>query len=179
MTQQIVVWDPTGEHPEGALFNDVQAMSLAARGVALLPVAPRLFAASGVGGYARRAWGPGVDLDVQLPRLSCPLTIYLAKEMRALHWLARLVPSASGAAHHGQLRLTADSNQPGTQNASFQPAGNAVDLRALGAPDAHGGWTVGGKGGVSANLDGYAGFALYGTGAGLRVTWAALSQAEV
>jgi hypothetical protein len=179
MTQQIVVWDPAGMYPEGAIVTDLQSLALLARGIVLLPVVPRLFQSSGVGGYARRAWGDGVDLDTQMPRLTCPLTIYMAKELRTLHWRARLVPKTTGAALFGQVRLAADGNQPGAQNVSFQPEESVVDLRALGAPDANDGWTIGGKGIVSPSTDCYAGFALYGTGAGLRVVWAAISQAEV
>jgi len=179
MTQKIVVWDPKNEIAEGTLVTDVQAMQLEPLGVALLPVVPRLFEASGVGGYAKRQWGPGVALSPHMPRLSCPLTIYAAKELRALHWCARLVPDGTGVVPNGQLRLTADGNQPGVLNASYQPNGNLITLGSLGKADAAGGWTVGGKGVVSPSGDGYVGFALYGTGSGIRVLFAAISQAEV
>lgn len=180
MTMKIVVWDPSGAMPEGSIVTDLPALSLAAAGVVMLPVVPRLFESSGVGGYAKRAWGPGVELSQHMPRLSCPLTMYAAKELRGLHWVARLAPIsvAPFPEVHGQIRLTADGNQPGVLNASFQ-GGAHVDLKALGPIDARGGWTVGGHGIITPSGDGYTGFALYGVGSGLRVLWAAISQAEV
>jgi hypothetical protein len=184
MTQMIIVWDPIGSRLEGEVVSDVQALQLAARGVVLLPATPRLFQLSGVGGFTKRSWGDGQMLDMAIPKLNCPLTIYLAKELRTLHWAVRLVPASAAAraglgARSGQLRLTADGNQPGVVNASYQPEGSPVDLRALPDADMHGGWTITGKGIVSPSGDGYAGFALYGAGAGVRVLWAALTQAEV
>ncbi len=90
--QYIVVEDPENSYWEGALVDEQRAGQLRARGVALLPCLPDMFRRSGVGGYARRAWGAGWPLDSAVPRMVAPLTVYLAPEAGThVYWLARLV----------------------------------------------------------------------------------------
>jgi hypothetical protein len=54
-----------------------------------------------------------------------------------------------------------------------------MGLDTLGPADAHGGWTVGGEGVVSAPSEGHYGFALYAAALGLSVAWVAASLATV
>lgn len=180
--QRIVVWDPEGEFWEGALVDEARARQLEGRGTVMLPFVSRMFSMGGVGGFHKRAWGSGWALPTGIPALFCPLTLRGAKELRALHWAARLVPATPAGPHayDGHLRLAADGTQPGVAHAGYVPDAEAVtvDFRQLGAPDAHGGWVVRGRGLVSPSGDGYYGFGFYGSGAGLKVAWAAISQAE-
>lgn len=179
--QHIVVWDPEGEFWEGGLVDASRARQLEARGVILLPIVPRLFAAGGIGGFHKRAWGAGWPLPPHVPAVHCPLTIHGSKQLRALHWAARLVPENVVGEHSydGQLRFMSDLTQANVQHASYLPEGAAFELSKLGPLDPRGGWIVRGRGSLSPTTDGFMGFAFYGFGPGLKMAWAACSQSEV
>ncbi len=183
MTQKIVVWDPAGEFWDGALVDEQRGKQLEVRGAVLLPVVMRLLGIGGIGGFQKRSWGSGWPLASPAPATYCPMTIYGARELRALYWAARLVPASPEGPHEyaGQLRLSADGSQPHSMPTGYSPTVGAVasNLSQLGEPDEHGGWTLRGNGAMSPTSDGYYGFTLYGYGPGLRVAWAAVSQAEV
>jgi hypothetical protein len=190
----IVVWDPRAEYWEGSLVDELRARQLEAHGVALLPCLPELFKLSGCAGFAKRAWGAGWPLDYAVPRMSAPLTLYLPRaddpstRTRAgqrLHWKARIVPSddirghvVEGRVYEGSLRMATDNAHASTMHSGFAPQTPPVDMRALGALDAEGGWTVGGAGTCSPASAGFYGFALYGTAPGFRVVWVAAAVAD-
>lgn len=177
----IVVEDPESRYYEGSLVSPQKAAQLVTRGVTLLPVAPELFALSGVGGYMRRAWGAGWPLDSNVPMMTSKLALYCDKEHTALHWCARLVVSEEqekrndGKAMQGILRIASDSSQRNPQGSKLSGVGAPIDISKLGAPDARGGWTIAGEAVMSTPGEGHYGFALYGMAPGLRVLWAAVS----
>lgn len=185
--EQVVVWDPEGEYWPGALLKapDLNqagqvvtgaglADALAARGVVLLPVVPKLFRLSGVGGYAKREWGAGWPMSIGVPRNISPLTMYCTTDYGELHWVARLMGEGSC---EGSLKLVSDASQPNPLRAGLTYDGvmSQVDLRNLGPADKHGGWVVGGRARVKFASDGHYGFGLYGAASSLRVVWAAVS----
>lgn len=186
--QHVVVWDPEGDYWEGGVVDFTLARRLRTRGVVTLPVVPDMFKWSGVGGWAKRAWGAGIPLDSHAPRLVGPLTLFCIPDVRGLTWAARLVPDVredggrvdKGRKPEGMVRFSADSGQ----RVPIQSAYNEVDERAVlvrdfAEPDAHGGWTVGGAGHVSIGTEGHYGYALYATAPGLRVAWVAASTSPM
>jgi hypothetical protein len=183
---RVVVWDPSDNFWDGAVVTQVVANSLHARGVVTLPVVPDMFRASGVGGFAKRCWGAGLPLGARASTHAAPLTMFCVPGMRGLAWVARLVPDGEPprAQYGGVLRFVADSGQRLPAVASYQELSSrdSGGLQRnwspadLGAPDAEGGWCVGGSGLVSVGQEGHYGFSLYGAAPGLRVAWLAASQ---
>lgn len=180
----VVVWDPAGKYWEGALVDAAKArvFAMPPHNVVMLPVIPDLFRASSVGGWSKRAWGAGVPLSTTAPRMAAPLTLWMDPKVRGMVWRARLVPDVGPrpARYGGVLRFAADSGQRMPFTAAFRElTDHPVALEKLGEPDAHGGWTVGGEGVVSAPSEGHYGFSLYASAPGLRVVWVAASTVPV
>lgn len=184
---KIVVWDPDGEYWPGALVNPPtltpggmmvdpgSTAGLVKRGVVMLPVEPKLFRLSGVGGYAKREWGSGWPLPTGVSKNFAPLTLYCTSDYEYIHWCVRLMGEG---ATDGALRIASDASQPNPLRAGLTyDTASHVDLRQLGPVDKHGGWTVGGSARAKLPCDGTYGFSLYGVGNGLRVVFAAMSQA--
>jgi len=195
-TKHIVVWDPEGDYWQGGIVDDDLAHTLRARGVALLPVEPNLMTrSSAAAGFFHRAWGAGWPLGGAVPQMCCPMLLQLsstvvesatAQAPNRISWVARLVPDPGAVdsdgrlvQQAGQIRLAADSGQPGAFGGGLSPTERAaVSVRELGQIDQHGGWTVGGDALVSVALDAFIGLGLYGWAPGLRVAWAAVSQSR-
>lgn len=174
---RIVVWDPTGEYPEGEVVTVERAAQIEQhpRCGAVLPVAPHLFDAGGMAGYARRGWGKGLALPDTLPAMVSRMAMYCTTEARHLHWRARLVPLATRAVpHDGFVRFVADAGRMGSGVTYSSPEPNKRTLE-LGRLDAAGGWTIGGAGHIALQQDGYGGFAIYGTARGVGIAWVAAS----
>ena len=180
----IVLDDPEGVFWEGGIITEERLRSIAggasagkgAREVATLPVEPVLFGANAIAGYFRRGWGGGYPLATDIPKVHCPMALFLSQRHRTVNWKARILPT-KGAQIGGLLRLAQDSSQHHSLAGGLSASDNTpVDLGTLGEPDSRGGWTIGGKAQIHAPSDGFAGFGLYGTGRGLRVLWAAITQ---
>lgn len=182
---QIVVWDPKSEFWEGALVDAQQEPKLRARGAVLLPCEPELFKRGGNSGFAKRAWGSGFPLSPTILKLQCPITLLCFRDPagtgHTVHWAARLVSDAQYDARTkdsafrpgGTVRFVGDSSRMGTSHVQVSPLSPAIDTRELGAKDAHDGWTVRGKVGITLPHDGHFGFAFYGAAEGLSVVWLA------
>lgn len=172
--KHVVVWDPKGEYWEGAVVSGKEVNALETRGVVLLPCIPELFFDAGFAGYAKRAWGSGWPLDSSAPRAACPILLYYPGEpYRRVHWKARLVGTPGQGV---PLRFAAGETRGNIVRPVVQDvaaANNAVDVASLGAPDAHGGWTVGGTASLGVAAAAAYGFALYGCARGMRVAWLA------
>jgi hypothetical protein len=193
----VVVEDATADYLEGSVVDATRAHQLSSRGVALLPFSPDLAKRSGVGGYMRRGWGAGYPLDAHIARMHCPLATYGTPGYEEVHWRARLVADEAHVAElrrhfevpegqdaprwtpiDGLLRLAPDSSQATPLLARAERVDSPVNMRELGAPDARGGWTVGGELLVRFPQEGVYGFGVYGSAPGLRVAWAAMSLVE-
>lgn len=179
----IVVEDPEGQYFEGSLVERQLSVQLQSRGVDLLPVNPELFRQSGAGGFFKRAWGAGWPLDALYPRTNAPMVLYCDALHKVLTWKARLTATPEFLAQPedqriGQLQILADVGQISPFHVSLTETGPGVQIKLLGAPDHHGGWTVGGQGTVTCRTEGHAGFALYGYAPGLRVLWSAVTLTE-
>jgi len=184
----VVVADPDGEFWEGSLVDAQRAAVVNARGGAALPCDPRLFKKSGVGGFAKRAWGAGWPLDYQTPTMCCPLTIWVELTHKRIYWAARLVPKELKleAAKAGTLFTTGFVRLIGmqSQHHGWQSPVQAsketqpVSFDALGKPDERCGWTVGGEGTIHPQGAGFYDFALYGMMPDVRVVWLAASIAH-
>jgi hypothetical protein len=181
----IVVWDPSGEYWEGSLVDGDRARQLSLRGVVVLPVVPEFFQHSGVGGYARRAWGAGWPLDSGYPKLVAPLTLYCMKTTKGIHWAIRLVTDSelavrarSGESFAGVLRFSADRSQHTPFYAGITDDSKPRLVNDLGPPDAHDGWTILGSGNIMVPQEGHYGFGVYAMAPGLRVAWVAASVTE-
>ncbi len=188
-THHVVVHDPRNEYWEGGLVDAETASVLRARRVVTLPIEPELVRRSAIGGYFRRSWGSGWPVGTKIPKMHCPMVLFVAKGdgLHNLHWAARLVPESAevtrliGEGGHltGSLQLTGDSGQPGTSSGGFLPGpGARVDVSQIGQLDADEGWTVYGTGIMEAPVDEIFACALYGAATGLRVAWAAVSQSR-
>lgn len=183
---RVVAWDPKGEYWEGSLVPARFEPQLAARGAALLPCVPELFKRGGAAGYVKRSWGAGFPLDVGVPRMHCPITMLVLSGYNILHWRARLVSSPefderAKDTHFrpgGMLRFVGDGGREQVTHLHATQVTPAIDAREIGAKDAAGGWTVGGRVLVQPQNDAHCGFALYGAGDGLRVVWLAVTATK-
>lgn len=187
--EHIVVWDPEGEYWQGGIVDSATALPLRARGVALLPVDRRLLVAGAISGFFFRAWGAGWPVEGSVPRMCCPMTLRVAPfdgqrdgTPDRIHWVARLVPDGVPADDWkpiGIIRLAPDSGQQGAfANGLTATDRIAVDLAKLGKADQHGGWTVGGDAMFGSRFDQTIGLGLYCSCPGVRIAWAAVSQAD-
>ncbi len=179
----IVVEDPENQYFEGSLVEAQRAEQLQQRGVAVLPVVPDLFKKSGAGGFFKRAWGSGWPLDALYPKMTAQMALFCDPIYKQMNWRARLVASPEFLAmdpvsRQGQLQLVADTSQRTPFNASCVPIDRPVVIRELGAPDARGGWVIGGRATIAVQTEGHYGFSLYGHAPGLRVLWAAVSVTQ-
>ncbi len=182
----IVVSDPTGDFWEGSLVDDARARQLESHGVILLPVIPDLFRSSGVGGFHKRSWGAGWSLNTSAPRMIAPLTMYCSKDFSVVHWRARLIPEDGFLALlqkgepellTGSLRISGDPSQANPNKISLTPK-EVIDIRTLTEKQlVDGGFNIGGSATARVPQDAHYGLALYGFAPGLRVAWAAVSQA--
>jgi hypothetical protein len=185
MDKHIVVYDPKNEYWEGGLVTQEQATQLGARGVITMPIAMELMKRSGVGGFHKRAWGSGVPIDVNVPAVHCPLTLFCAPEYNVLRLVARLQcnPAFVGKLREGekligQIRLSQDTGQSTPFTAGLSGNTHPIAAGDLGAPDAQDGWFVRAQAHLAVPMEGHYGFGLYGAIAGVRVAWAAVSLAS-
>jgi hypothetical protein len=172
-----VIDDPAGEYWDGAVVGEDRARVLRARRAVCMPINPRLYNTSGVGGYFFRRWGSGYPLDSNIPRANCPMVMYVSKELRVVTWAARIVGDLKRSSG-GILRLVPDSSQPYLAPGGLAALGNTpVQILAdqLGEADEDGGWTIVSTAKLGASADGFQGFALYGHAPGMRVIWSAIS----
>jgi hypothetical protein len=178
----IVVWDPKGEYWEGSLVDEARARQLSLRDAVVLPTNAALHAVSGVGGYAKRAWGSGWPLDFAAPKNFCPLTLFVpAGDGTTLYWAARLMPMSPGARPlDGSIRIAADSTQHNPYRLGLIQDGvhkASVETRELKDVDAQGGWCVGGRVKARAPMEAHYPLSLHGAMPGARVVWVAVSLA--
>jgi hypothetical protein len=180
----VVVDDPDGEWRDGSLVKLQGARVLFARGIVLLPVDTNLLRQSGVGGYAKRAFGSGVPLDFAQPRLSCPISVFATPLHRSLRWAIQLVAGKEiegrierGEPFTGSISLSGDSSQRGSHHAGVRQTNPILQAADLGAPK-DGGWVVTGFADVSLAAEGVHGFAIYGNMPGVRVAWVAASLVD-
>jgi hypothetical protein len=174
--KNIVVWDPEEKYWEGSLVDDGVVTQIVGRGGVALPVDAQLFEFGGCGGYMKRAWGAGWPIEFGTPRMFCPLTLYVTKEQRVMHWAARLVPTNPlKPAVSGSILIAAPPPRGNTLHAPITPRTPTKQLQELGDVDAYGGWTIGGLAGITVRQEGNHGFGLYGAALGVRVLWAAVS----
>lgn len=177
--EHVVVWDPAGEFWEGAVVDEAKANRLRSRGVALLPCDPSIFRLAGFAGYAKRGWGAGWPLSSVAPAVVAPIAVFHpGGSFSRVHWAARLVADAGGGPTAGVLRI-ASGEGFWNQNRSVISDGpvqkNVVEIASLKAPDAHGGWTVGGQAFIHAGVPGFYGLGVYGFAPGMRLAWLAVS----
>jgi hypothetical protein len=186
----IVIVDPLNEYWEGAIIETELAMALRGRGVVTLPIAAELVTRSAVGGYFKRGWGAGWPLSSPVPRMVCPMVLYVVRDdgFRNLNWVARLVPESEDMLRalrngdtklSGTIRLAGDSGQPGASSGGFGGRPDTcVEMNKLQAMDAEGGWTLYGGGTINPLRDGMFACALYGNVIGTRIAWSAVTQSK-
>ncbi len=194
-SHHVVVHDPEDQFWEGAVVPAMQVPSLRARQATTLPIDPLLVGQrmrSAVSGYFRRGWGSGWSIDVPVPRMTCPMALYVERQDRStpIWWAARikLDPAVAeavraGARPQGSLRLAADAQQAGAFSGGFAGTpDNVVDgpriPEKFGMPDREDGWVLHGRGLVTPPLDGVLALGLWGHLQGARVLWAAVTQSR-
>lgn len=184
MNHHVVVWDPEDKYWEGSLVDHSVAVQIRQRGGVALPVDPSLFQVAGTGGFFKRAWGAGWVCDFQTPRHFCPLTLYLLKDYKILHWAARLVPTernvecTSAPDDSGMITLMSMPARGNSMQASLTSRTAAKRIRDLGPCDSNRGWTIDGNAFANVSGEGQHAFSLYGTGSGIRVAWAAITSVK-
>ena len=180
MSNFILVWDPTGELPEGTILASQAAAQKAAQGCVFLPTDTSVHMDQALGAFVKRSWGPGLPSDY-LPGMKyfAPLALYGEPTHTHFSWAARIRPvgpnDVSGAlvGIGGQCACNPMSGQRGGQHLAFAPNEMPVPLVTLGAPDSHGGWTLRGTANVNLAGAGFYAFALAGAVSGVRVMWMA------
>lgn len=199
MTERMVLVDPSGKLPPGAIVNEGQgrAIDLAENGCAipcereLLPMhgEPLRHRRSAIAGVFRRDLGLGWRL-ADIPGALVPLALYVGPGFPGVHWRAKLVlrPELHVAERiargetepvrrplAGKLRISPESSQP---NGAFVLAvdGEHIDLAKL---QGAGPWYVGGRAKCQATGEGALGMTLYGHASGdhpILIEWAAVSS---
>ena len=153
------------------------------RGV-LLPQARELFEivrTNALAGHFVRDWSDA-RFDSNRIEHDCPMVLWVLPGIPVLHWVARLEPvQREGPGPSGTLRLVGNPSQPGSIQGGLTALANSahVDLNALGLPDEHGGWTVGGHLGVLVPGEGLLAVRIQGVCRNVRVLWSAISQAHL
>lgn len=173
---KVVVWDPSGQIPEGRIVSNATTVELLEQqGVVLMPVDAELVYRMPIAGYFRKAYGDGWRFDEMVGRRGCPLLLYIEPDRTFIHWRALVVPIGSDV--QGVLRLTTDSALPGALSGGLSATAEAVNLAELGEPGKYG-WVIGGSTRMNCTGEGYFGLSLYGACKGIAVKWAAVSQAR-
>lgn len=181
----VVVWDPEGRYWEGSLVDQHVAATIRGRGGVVLPADASLFQVSGCGGFFKRAWGAGWPCDFAVPRMFCPMTLFLTKDHRVIHWAARLVPDERHQTAEngppdspGTIQIISVPARANLYQAAITPRTNAKSIREFGPVDSEGGWSIGGHAYATVMNEGNHSFGLYGSGSGVRVAWAAISAVK-
>lgn len=172
----VVLFDPSGEEPEGEVLSGHRLAAARSRGVEALPVDVTLLRSGALSGYARRCYGRGWRYDANQSGRGCPLVLYASTQYPEIHWLVRLIPDPELHQRAGHLRVAVDTAQAGAQAAGLSPRGSPLNAGTLGDPDAAGGWSWRGESHVTLVGDQLLGLQLYGALSGLRVAWWAVSQ---
>lgn len=147
--------------------------------VALMPVQRELLEIGALSGYFRRDYGRGLSISEGMPLNACRLALYVSPNFGTIHWRARVESDQETGSYDGSLRLVTDSGQ-GLASATVGSTSDTVYQFARLIEDNRSGdgWIIGGSARVRAMSEGVYGFALYGSGRGFRVVWAAISQTD-
>lgn len=190
-TQWLVVYDPRRAAPEGSVLEgdeqDKARGALERRGVVLLPVDAALLDLSALSGWFKRSFGQGVELSGMRGTRCCPLVLHVEPDREFVHLAVRLTPqplkAGESSTARGQVRLVSD---PSGATTGVSGGLSALELPGrtpfnddLGPPDAAGGWTLRRAYRLSCSMRGAMMMQLYGVAQGVRVAWAAVSQARV
>lgn len=175
MSKAVVVWDPSGELPDGSILEGNEVAVAKGRGVVALPVHTELLARGGAAGWSKRCYGPGWRYHPTIGGHGSPLLLQVSPGYPMVHWAARLVADRVTSHVSGSLRLAGD-NQIGAGSFGLALEDGPVQVERLGDRDAAGGWTIGGKCRASISSEVAFGLQLYGHLSGARVLWLAASQ---
>lgn len=176
MKQVIVVEDINESYYEGDMVEGTRCERLIATSAPVLPVLPDLLLRSAFSGYARRQWGQGAEFSESMPRRGCPLAMFVSPEHTDIHWMAKIVRTGEELPS-GVLRLSADTSQRGVITGGLISDTATHDIARLFAGQAQNeAIYIRGMSQLSARLEGYFGFGLYGTLKGARVRWLAVTQ---
>jgi len=182
MRNSVVVWDPSGDLPEGEVLVDNAIGVARSRGVVLLPLDTDELQRGGVSGWNKRCYGRGWRYGAIVAARGCPLVLHVGAGFSSIEWCARLVRDLPGgdepAPIVGMLRMAADTAQVGAGAAGLAAELGAVQLSELGAPDSGGGWIVGGRSRASITGDMFLALQLYGQIGGAKIVWFAASQSR-
>lgn len=171
----VVLFDPRADGlREGTIVEGVKVEAMKAAGVALLPVEGDLLGRNGASGWTKRCWGEGDALHPQQNRRGCPIVLHVSPYFPTLHWIARVVPVEKEP--RGMLRMSVDTTQIGVMPGGLNVIEGPTRIEELGEAPESGGWLVRGKAGIHSNVEGFLGLGLFGTLAGCRVEWLAVSQ---
>lgn len=179
MKHAVVVYDPTGNEPEGEILTGNAIGVAKARGAVLLPVELDLLRRGGASGWSKRSYGRGWRYNAVAAARGCPLVLHMTAGFPVVEWVARVVaddPEGAPTNTAGSLRLATDTAQAGASASGLAPDTSPVSIPALGAPDAGGGWTIGGRARAMVTSDMLLALQLYGQIGGARVLWFAASQ---
>lgn len=173
---RIVVWDPSGQYPEGSFVEGDRGVEKMIReGVMLLPADPELMQQSPIAGFFSRKWGPGWAYTGARAVRGCPMLMYLPTEVVRVNWIARLAPDPEEVTRSGILRMVGHTSAPGQVAGGLSAISTAINLAELPDPDEHGGWTVHGESKLAMAQEGFVGVALHGACTGVRILISAVS----
>lgn len=172
----VVVWDPSGELPDGLILEGNEIPGAKDKGVVVLPIRGELLARGGVAGWAKRCYGRGWRFSSSVSSPGCPLALQVTPGYPGIYWAARVVPDQVNAPMSGLLRLAGDPTQIGAATFGLSLDDGPVQVEKVGVPDARGGLTLMGKCRSVIGNEQLFGLQLYGYLAGARVLWLAASQ---
>ena len=179
MAHYIVTEDKSGKLRQGEVITVAQSQVLT-DGVSTMPVNRELLEIGAISGYFRRDYGKGLLLSDVGPAIACKLALYVSPVFKFIHWSARIaVAIKADIDKGGSLRLVADSSQGlaaasvGSTSITAYPFSRITEDMII-----DGGCVIQGTARLSVNEEGTYGFGLYGSGRGVRVLWAAITQTE-
>jgi hypothetical protein len=182
----VVVFDPSGELPEGLVFSNPAHLAAAhAKGMVTLPVDEDLLPGRSIDpsdGYSVRYWGAGWAFDVGAGERGCPMLLRVLPQRPYIHWVASVAPIADSM--RGQLRLVTNSGNPVYASAGLSPIVTppVINRSDFEERERHGQHpdpvVVRGLAQVSVSTECLMALNLHAVAKGMRVLWSAVSHCE-
>lgn len=172
----VVVWDPSGELPDGSVLEGNEIAVATGNGVVVLPFHRELLTAGGAGAWSKRCYGRGWRFDQSVSGPGCPLVLQVRPGFQIINWAARLLLNTPESRAAGALRLAGDTTQVGARSFGLALEDGPVLIERVTDRDVQGGIIVRGRNRCSIAGDQIFALQLYGYLSGARVQWLAASQ---
>jgi hypothetical protein len=174
--QHVVVFDPSGELPEGSVLSNPAHLAAAhAKGMVTLPVDEDLLPGRSIDpsdGYSVRYWGAGWSFDKGAGERGCPMLLRCLPQRPFIHWVASVAPITDTM--RGQIRLVTNSGNPVYASSGLSPLLTPALLDGGKGPNYAN--VIRGLAQVSVSTECLMALNLHAVAKGVRVLWSAVSH---